>query len=90
MNEWGVSSLVDHILTCNLWSILELVMVRRLIEKHEKFYRSHEGKDIRCLFVEVEGLNKTVADLQAKVREKDNELNNLKSSMNSLEDKVAE
>ena len=40
MNERDVSSLVNHILTCNLWSILELAMVKKLIEKYQKFYQT--------------------------------------------------
>ena len=55
--------------------MVELAMIRGMIEKHEIFFQSQQGKDISHLSTEVKGLKKMIVDLKTKIGKKDDEMN---------------
>ena len=55
-------------------SMSNLAMVRRLIDKHEKYYKSHQGKDIDHLVVINNNFKKAIGDLHDKIKDKNREI----------------
>ena len=60
--EHGVARLIDHVLTNNMRSMIELALVRGSIRKFEVVFNSQQGKDMVALSSELEEMKKTIKD----------------------------
>ena len=59
-------------------------MMKRVIEKHEKYYKSHQGKDIDCLVIEKNNFKQMIGDFHGKIEDKNKEIIKLKQALTDL------
>ena len=81
VNERGVVKLVDHAIASNMRSMAELAMVRGAIGKHELLFRNQQGRDLSR---ENMDLKRMVVELKEKLTDKDEMINELQATADSL------
>ena len=70
-NKWlRTLGLINHVLVTSMQSMFDLAIIRMMIEKHEKYYKGHVGKDIDCSIIENNHFKEIIGDVHGKIREK--------------------
>ena len=90
MTKHRVARLIDHVLASNMRSMTELALVKGPMRKFKAIFKSQQGKDTATLSSELEGMKKTVKDFKVKIVKKDNQINDLQASVDSLELKISD
>ena len=65
----------------------DLVIMKSMIGKYEKYYKGHQGRDIDCMITKNDSLKQLMNNLHGNIEDKNKEIIKLKSIMDDQKKK---